>query len=562
MLTRLPKRQMLALTLAWFAAVAVVVWLVLAGRQEALVRGERATNALASIVEQQIARTFQAAHLTLAAIGDAHQLGAPEKNDAQFRQMMIRRARALPFVRALFVIGHDGWIEHDTDYPATPKVTLADRDYFRGHLQDASLLAATWPAVASRSGTGWFIPVTRALRSSAGLDGIAVAALQADHFRDELGRVGLGEGDLIALFHVDGTLLASQPGAGEIGRSYKDLPLFARHLPASASGSFWSDEALVAGERVVSYRLVQGAPIVVHVSRTKAALLKEWQRTATGAGVAMVALTLFLAWFIAHLAGQRNRRDREREGRIQAEKLEALGQLTGGIAHDFKNMLSVVTMNMEVLRRAGGNPAVLEGAIATTERAVKGATDLIDRLLSFARQRPLCLVALPLDAWLDAARPLLAQAAGPRIELVLESRAGPACVSCDPGQLDSALVNLVANARDAMAGSGRILLRTFACENEEGLPREAGGRATPYLCLSVHDSGIGMTEEVRHRALEPFYTTKGEAGTGLGLPQVYGFMRQIGGNMAVESAPGQGTTVHLFFPVTPCEAESRQLAAA
>jgi two-component system, NtrC family, sensor kinase len=557
LISRLPKRQLLTLSLAWFAAVGVVAWLALAGRQVAIESGERATQAFASIVEQQIARTFQAAHLTLAAIADAHQLGAPRNNDPHFRQMMMRRVEGLPFLRAVFVVGHDGWIQHDTDYPATPAVTLSDRDYVRGHLQDAALLSAAWPPVESRSGTGWFIPVTRALRTVSGVDGIVVAALQADHFREELGRIPLADGDLIALFHVDGTLLASHPHSGDIGRNYRHLPLFARHLPAGASGSFWSDEALLPGERAVSYRAVQGAPIVVHVSRSRAAILKEWQRTATGAAIAMLALTLFLGWFIAHLAQQRARRDREREGRVQAEKLEALGQLTGGIAHDFKNMLSVMTLSLEMMRRAAGNPGLLEGAIATTERAVRGASELVERLLSFARQRPLALVALPLDAWLEAARPLLAQAAGPRIELALEPGAGAACVSCDPGQLDSALVNLVANARDAMAGSGRILLRTFPCRDDGGLPRQSEGRATPYLCLSIHDRGIGMSEDVRRRALEPFYTTKGENGTGLGLPQVYGFMKQIGGNITVESEPGQGTTVHLIFPATPCLNENR-----
>jgi two-component system NtrC family sensor kinase len=101
-----------------------------------------------------------------------------------------------------------------------------------------------------------------------------------------------------------------------------------------------------------------------------------------------------------------------------------------------------------------------------------------------------------------------------------------------------------------MAGNGRITVRAYPCEDEAGLPKALAGPA-PFVCLSVQDTGPGMGEEVKRRALEPFYTTKGEAGTGLGLSQVYGFMQQVGGSVTIESAPGRGTSVHLFFPAAP-----------
>jgi signal transduction histidine kinase len=111
------------------------------------------------------------------------------------------------------------------------------------------------------------------------------------------------------------------------------------------------------------------------------------------------------------------------------------------------------------------------------------------------------------------------------------------------------VVNLVVNARDAMAGSGRITLRVYACDNDSGAPKAFAGSPARFVCVAVQDDGPGMTERVRRRALEPFYTTKGEAGTGLGLSQVYGFMQQAGGDLTIESEPGRGTTVHLFFRV-------------
>jgi two-component system NtrC family sensor kinase len=116
-----------------------------------------------------------------------------------------------------------------------------------------------------------------------------------------------------------------------------------------------------------------------------------------------------------------------------------------------------------------------------------------------------------------------------------------------------AVVNLVINARDAMAGAGRIGIRCFVCEDEGELPRPVKAKPETFVCIAVQDNGPGMTDEVRRRALEPFYTTKGKAGTGLGLPQVYGFVRQLGGYLTIDPAPGGGTVVHLYLPIVPAE---------
>ena len=208
------------------------------------------------------------------------------------------------------------------------------------------------------------------------------------------------------------------------------------------------------------------------------------------------------------------------------------------LAHDFANVLGIIALNTEALRAQGSHPAA-EQALETMARAVRNGRDLTDRLLAFARRRPLAVRPVRLDQWLPAARALLVQAAGPRIALEVEAPALLPEVLCDTSQLDTALVNLVINARDAMSGAGRIRVHAYARDS--------------HVCLSVADEGPGMTDEVRRRALEPFYSTKGEAGTGLGLPQVYGFMRQLGGDLSIESAPGRGTRVVLRFPAAATE---------
>jgi signal transduction histidine kinase len=526
--------RLAGLVFAWVAAVAVVVWLVLASGAVALERGERATAAFAAVVEQQVARTFQAVYLTLGAVADAHQLTPrPAKNDAEFQAMMQRRLQEVPFVRALYIIGPDGRIIHDTDYPKTPNVSLADRPYFSAYLSGRVQGQQAWPPVLSRSGTGWFIPVTRPLGRSGRFEGVVVAALQAGHFREDFRRIGLGEGYVVSLLHADATLVATFPAVGgEVGKAYAELPVFSGPL-AAASGTLWVKQGLLPGERVISYRQLEGAPFVVRVSRAKNDVLAEWRRGATGAAVAMLALTLFLGWYVARLARESARRARERERRLQAEKLEALGALTSGLAHDFGNLLQVVALNAAMLRsRLRG--AGVEDVLSTLERAVQGGMSLIERLLAFARRRPLSLRPVRLDAWLETSRPLLAQAAGGRIALAIEAQPHLPEIVCDPNALDVALVNLVVNARDA--GSGRIAVRAYRRSDQR------------YVCLAVRDDGPGMSDEVRRRALEPFYTTKGEAGTGLGLSQVSGFMEQAGGTVSIDSAPGRGTAVTLCFP--------------
>jgi signal transduction histidine kinase len=529
---------------------------VLAGRDVALERAQRSSASFATILAGEIGYAFRTVHLTLGAIGDAYQMegGAP-RNDPAFRQMMTRRLQDLPFVRAIFVVGPEGWLMHDTDFPRTPDINLADRPYFRLHQAEPSLESTISGPILSRSGTGWFLATTRRLGRSSAFEGIAVAAVQASHFRGQFERIGLGSRDFIALFHTDGVLIARHPEGDEgIGKSFERIPLFSRHLPESTEGSYFTRNSLVPGERVVSYRVIEGTPLVVAVSRSNVDALSEWRRTAVGAGVAMGALTLMLALFVFYVIREHSRAERERERREQADKLEALGQLTGSIAHDFGNMLHVVSLNLAVLGEDRSERRLKDQALSMAQQAVRRGAGLIEHLLHFARRRPLTLTRVDLAAAVAATKDLLQHAAGPFATIEVVPAGELPEVVCDTNQLETALVNLVVNARDAMAGAGRVVLRTYLCDDDHAPEVKPGGRGARFVCLAVEDSGSGMPESVRKRALEPFFTTKGESGTGLGLSQVYGLMQQVGGSLRIDSAPGRGTTVHLFFPVAPAPA--------
>jgi len=544
---RLANRvSLLALILGWLAATTIVVALLVDARSAAFDRGERAAAALTQVMEQHTARTIQSAALTVRAVADAWTLSRPHGNEPAFQALLRQRLNDLPYARALFVIGPDGYLIHDTDYPRTPAVNLADRAYFMAFRDNRELESDVSGPYLSRSGggAGWFVSVATRLGAPGDFHGVVVAALPAAYFEALYDKMALSGGEEIALFHRDGALIARHPAAPEdIGRSFKRLPLFAGS--AGASGSYRVDGHLVAGKRIVSYRSVEGLPLVVHVSLSERALLAEWRRSAASAAVAMAALTLLLAGMLVQLVRRRNRLEQMRAQRAQAEKLEALGQVTGGIAHDFANLLNVVSASLQVLTlRPGERDHVLQVA-AVARRAVDRGTELIARLLAFARRQPLELKPADLNSLISAAQPLIAQAAGPRIELVLQLAPGLPPVLTDESQLEIALLNLVVNARDAISRQGRISLRTHAT---------ASG-----VCLTVEDDGSGMSRDVRLHALEPFFTTKGEAGTGLGLPQVYGFMRQAGGSVELDSSPGTGTRVHLrFAQARPVAHEARQ----
>lgn len=230
-----------------------------------------------------------------------------------------------------------------------------------------------------------------------------------------------------------------------------------------------------------------------------------------------------------------------------AQKIEAIGQLTGGIAHDFGNMLTVVILNLDRVRRLGK----LEGQVArSVDLALEGAMhcrDMVKQLLSFARQQPLTPRAFSLNHLIHDLTDLLNRTLGERVEIKKQLGRDLWLVSADPTQVEASLVNLVVNARDAMPSGGTVTitttnthLRTNECN---ALP------AGPYVFFEVRDTGTGMTKEVLARALEPFFTTK-EAGrgTGLGLSTTYGFVRQSGGDLAIESEVGVGTTVKIYLP--------------
>jgi PAS domain S-box-containing protein len=236
----------------------------------------------------------------------------------------------------------------------------------------------------------------------------------------------------------------------------------------------------------------------------------------------------------------------------QSQKMETVGQLTGGIAHDFNNMLQGIGGSLDMLQRrmAQGRTADADRYAEGARKTVQRAAALTQRLLAFARRQTLQPKPVEPNELIGGMAELVRRTVGPEIEVVLRLGDGIWNVLCDPSQLENALLNIAVNARDAMPQGGRLTIRTadlrLTAADVVGQDEAGSG---DYVEVSVADTGTGMDNATRTRAFEPFFTTKpiGQ-GTGLGLSQVYGFVRQSGGIVHLDSVPGRGTAVRLYLP--------------
>ena len=540
-------RVILVAAIIWLTVAATVGVLVLRERESIVERSSRVLSALALVLETQTARTFQSVDLMLAGVADTLRLAddlAPD--DPKFRAALVRRLDYLkPYVRAIYVVDESGRIIHDTDHPAAPFISPAQRPYFQRHRENPALVASISVPLESHPELGWFVPVTRRIGTDDAFAGIAVAAVQPRYFDALYRQMGLSDAEVISLFYDNGALIAQYPDAGQAaGSSFADAPLFSTYLPRRKAGTYVAERGVLPFENLVSYRAVQSQPLVVAVTQDMSAVLAPWRPIAAGAAAALALLLLLLALLVDQFRRQQRARERIQERQARTERIEALGHLTSGIAHDFNNLLGIVSSSLAVLSHGSRMTEACKQAMGAAERAVERGAELIRRLGTFSRSRPMLVRSANLSQCVRGSAGLLERAAGTAVELDLELAPDlPACL-LDETELEIALVNLVVNARDAMSGKGRIAVRTYAC-SESGERVERG--ALERICVEVEDEGPGMSEQVQRHAFEPYYSTKGEGGTGLGLAQVYGFMLHVGGESRIDSRPGAGTRVQLLF---------------
>jgi signal transduction histidine kinase len=433
----------------------------------------------------------------------------------------------------------------------------ADRDYFQAQ-RDGNIGTFVGKAFTGRvTGRSSFGFSRRLLSRDGSFTGIASISVSSDYFSEFFRRTAPEIGHVAFLIRDDGAPLARDPPVPNPPPFVAEDPLM-RAIAAADSGVLWRVSQIDGIERLYGYRRVAGYPVIVTMAVPRSAIIEPWLRHLMFAALvttaAMLALSIMTgvalretrreeAALVRLLAEARHRE--EMEDRLRhAQKLEALGQMTGSVAHDFGNLLMPILANLQLLRGKLDDaraPARINDALAAAELGAK----LVRSLLAFSRQQPLEFTSVDANAVIAGMAALLQHALTPRHRLALELAPRLWPTYADATQLQLAVLNLVINARDAMGEAGAVRIST---ENRT-LAGEQNGLVGEFVAISVADTGAGMTPDILARAFEPFFTTKEKGtGTGLGLASVYGFTRQCGGSATIESAPGKGTTVTIYLP--------------
>jgi two-component system NtrC family sensor kinase len=365
----------------------------------------------------------------------------------------------------------------------------------------------------------------------------------------------------------DGHLLARWPPAPDgVSRLSSSGVLMQTIVSGQSAGAIDGRSSVDGNRRISAYRKVGNYPLFVVTGIDHRPVMAGWLRRTLLLAAFTFPASLALG-FVSWVAMRRTRREllaserlkRESEQRLQAEtalrqaqKLEALGQLTGGVAHDFNNLLMVVNNNVHLLSRlvpqTAGSPQ-----IAAIDRAVTGGTRLTRQLLAFSRRQAVTPEVISINDAVPAMMDLLRTSLGSSIRVQYVAQAASSFVKVDAAEFELALLNLTINARDAMPGGGEL---TIATRNVNIDGRVADLQPGEYVVLTVSDNGPGVPEAILGRVFEPFFTTKKPGqGSGLGLSQVYGFCVQAGGVARMQSKPRAGASVSMYLPTAPMPAE-------
>jgi two-component system NtrC family sensor kinase len=360
-----------------------------------------------------------------------------------------------------------------------------------------------------------------------------------------------------SLIRADGAVLARYPLPAVTGIRLDGSTGFGQLIAKNPEGGRYTTVSGVDKlERRFFVRKLAGFPLYVGSSLETRDIVSGWLSYMAGHLVFGVPATLFLVVLIllamrrtSALYAESERREMLEASLRQSQKMEAVGQLTGGVAHDFNNLLTIILGNLQMALRQnaeGKTKTLMSNAYQAADRAA----ELTKRLLAFSRSQP--LEPRPIDAnrLVAGMSDLLDRTLGETIAVETVRSAGLWLTEADGAQLEAAILNLAINARDAMADGGKVTIETgnafldeFYCQSVEDV------KPGQYVMISVTDTGTGMPRDVIDKAFDPFFTTKAAgAGTGLGLSQVYGFIRQSGGHVRIYSEVGEGTTVKIYLP--------------
>jgi signal transduction histidine kinase len=364
-------------------------------------------------------------------------------------------------------------------------------------------------------------------------------------------------GIIFALSRRDGAILARYPSPPNNAGRFPPTSGFMLTVTEKPEGGFITSNNSIDGtQRRVGFRPLGYSDLYVSDGRNTNLIISEWLNAISmhlifgiPATIILFALVLLAIRRTQEFYAEAERRELAEQSLRQAQKMEAVGQLTGGVAHDFNNLLTIIIGNLGIAKR-GVVEARAERALDNALTGAQRAAQLTQRLLAFSRRQPLNPQAVDANKLIHSMSDLLTRSLGETVRLETIGGAGVWYLEVDVSEMETTLLNLALNARDAMPEGGKLTIETSNAYLDEQYCRHHED-VTPgqYVLIAVTDNGTGMSRETIEKAFEPFYTTKETGkGTGLGLSQVYGFMKQSGGHVKIYSEVGEGTTINLYLP--------------
>ena len=486
---------------------------------------------------------------------------------------------SLPQVKSTWVFDARGQALVNSLVAPAPEIDFSDRDYFKAHVSGdiGTYIGDALKPRPPYQGAPFFSVSRRRPSEDGSFTGVIQASVLPEYFENYYARIGREPGSYFALGLTDGTVLARFPAIDRDIRLDRNGPIGKLIAAKPKAGLITVTSPTDGIERRLGYRRLADYPIYVGAGLETSAIRERWLST-MGQHLIFGAPATALLFFLLALALRRTRnlyfeaekRQEAEEALKHGQRLEALGQLTGGVAHDFNNLLTVIRASVDLLRRPDlPEPRRLRYIEAISDTVTRAAK-LTAQLLAFARRQTLKPELFDVRQSVQMLSEMIGTLIGSRVEIVTQLPDEPCFINADAGQFETAIINMAVNARDAMDGHGRL---TLAVRTAAGLPHESapphprgqkshGKNVGGYVAVSVADTGVGIPQQQFGRIFEPFFTTKQVGhGTGLGLSQVFGFAKQSGGEVAVASDVGKGSTFTLYLPRAADHGGAQQMPA-
>ncbi len=466
-------------------------------------------------------------------------------------------AEALPQMKSMWVFDASGHALVNSLIIPAPAIDFSDRDYFQAHV-DRDIGTYIGRSLLPRppyQGAAFFGVSRRREAEDGGFTGVIQASVLPEYFESFYARIGRERGSFLALGLTDGAILARYPSLAGPAVLDRKGPI-ARQISAHPDAGLITAISPADGlERRVGYQRLAHYPIYVAAGLETSAINARWLTT-IGTHLIFGLPATALLFLLLAMALRRTRRlqfeamkRREAEDALKhSQRLETLGQLTGGVAHDFNNLLTVIRSSVDLLQRPNLSEERRVRYVAAISDTVNRAAKLTAQLLAFARRQTLKPEVFEVGHCVRSVSEIIGTLTGSPVAIETVIPEEPCYVDADASQFETALINMAVNARDAMRGEGRLTITVMTTDAIPGIEPAAGGSAG-YVAVSVADTGIGIPAEQFERIFEPFFTTKEVGqGTGLGLSQVFGFAKQSGGEIDVSSEVGRGSTFTLYLP--------------